>query len=227
MAASMKPTVFLTLVTLTACSDDATLSSTSAELTVVSHDCNAEAGYELDSYTPGTGGINIVGVFEPTNPDGPSCQTCLDDPTCDWGTVCYSPRPMTVHLSGGAKTWVLTAGLPVAWTITADPDAAVERIVLSGSGETTAVAPPGIAVEIPEAFIGAGWDWYTDEELAAICAADPTLACDEHTDWANPAVWFEEMQSRNAVANAENYLGDKLGAFYGCESMSQITFGSP
>jgi hypothetical protein len=24
--------------------------------------------------------------------------------------------------------------------------------------------------------IGVGWDWYTDEEIAAICADNPTLA---------------------------------------------------
>src|SRR5689334_15605363 len=111
----MKPSVFLIFMTVTACIDDAAPSTTSAPLTVVSHDCNADLGYELDSYTPGTGGINMVGVFEPPNsdPSVPTCGQCLEDPTCDSIEVCgddlYMQKSMTVHLSGGATSWVLSA----------------------------------------------------------------------------------------------------------------------
>ncbi|MBA2542371.1 MAG: hypothetical protein H0V17_22205, partial [Deltaproteobacteria bacterium] len=85
----MKPSVSMFLLLAAAgCADEANTSTTTAPLSVLSHDCDVDAGYELDTLTSTEGGkLQIVGVYEARNGDAPwwadpECMACLEDPNC-------------------------------------------------------------------------------------------------------------------------------------------------
>jgi len=228
------------LLAAAGCADEATTetSTVSAPLTVLSHDCEVEAGYELDTFTSTEGGkLQIVGVYQARNTDAPwwadpECMTCLDDPDCGTNptsldAVCDREPKLheaTLHVTGNAETFVLASYEPTNWTITVDEGASLERVLVSSYGGSTAVAPPGITVE--QADLGYAYEWFTDEELALRCEdLHDAQYCEGYGDY-----WYQERQasaaaSRDLVAKAEALSGDKLATFHGCYSMSTISFG--
>jgi hypothetical protein len=234
----MKPSAILLLLAATGCADEATsedLTTVSAPLTVLSHDCDVEAGYGLSSFTSADAGkLQIVGIYEARNGDAPwwsdpECMACLEDQACSadpeaFAAVCdQEPKPhaATLHVTGNAETFVLASYEPTNWTITVDPGASLERILVSSYGGSTAVAPAGITVE--QADLGYAYEWLSDEELARPCTDFyPQEACDAFGD----SLLEERMAARNLVAKAEALSGDKLATFHGCYSMSTISFGA-
>lgn len=219
-------------------SDEPSISTTSAPLTVLSHDCDVEAGYELDTLTGATGGkLQIVGIYEARNSDepwwaDPECSACIEDPECSmnieaFDAVCdREPKPhaAALHVTGDAETFVLASYEPTNWTITVDPGASLKRLIVSSYAGSTATAPAGITVE--QADIGYAYEWFTDEELALRCEdLHDAQYCEGYGDY-----WYEERQasaaaSRDLVAKAEALSGSTLATFHGCYSMSNIQFG--
>ncbi len=227
------------LLALGACADRAEqLSTTAAPLTVLSQDCDVDAGYALDSYAPAAGTLQIVGIYEARNGDAPwwsdpACSACLDDPECgtdpaSLDAVCQR-QPVShagnVHVTGLTTTLVLASYEPTDWTVTAGESSALTRVILSSYLPSTAVVPEGVTVETAD--LGFAFEWYTDEELAARCEdLHDAQYCEGFGDY-----WYEERQAsadlaKQMVAKAEALSGDKLGTFHGCYSMSSIAFGA-
>ncbi len=238
----MKQTIPLALLlAVGACADRAeradSLSTTEAPLTVLSQDCDVDAGYSLDSYTPAAGTLQIVGIYEARNGDAPwwadpECSDCLDDPQCgsdpdSLDAVCQrepTSHAGNVHVTGLTTTLVLASYEPTDWTVTAGAASALERVIVSSYLPSTVVVPEGVTVETAD--LGYAYEWYTDEELALRCEdVESAQYCEAIGEY-----WQEERQAaadaaKSMVANAEALSGDKLGTFHGCYSMSSIAFG--
>jgi len=228
-------------ILLAACADrgaDPIINETSAELTVLSQDCDVDAGYELDTYAPAAGTLQIVGVYEARNGDAPwwadpECDACLQDEACSSDPASFDaacdrePKPHAgnVHVASSTSTLVLASYEPTNWTVTADASSALTRVILSGYGASTAVVPAGVTVETAD--LGYAYEWYTDEELALKCedVEDPTY-CDAIGDYWETERLNSSLLAKALVDNAEALSGDKLGAFHGCYSMSSIEFGA-
>jgi hypothetical protein len=236
----MKQLATILLLAAAGCTDaaDPSISTITAPLTVLTHDCDVDAGYDLDTFAAEQGGkLQIVGVYEARNGDAPwwadpACSACLEDPACgadpaSLDEVCHrepTAHAATLHVTGNAETFVLASYEPTNWTITVEPGASLKRLIVSSYAGSTATAPAGITVE--QADLGYAYEYYTDAELTARCEdLHDAQYCEGYGEY-----WYEERQasaaaSRDLIAKAEALSGHKLATFHGCYSMSNISFG--
>jgi hypothetical protein len=91
-------------------------------------------------------------------------------------------------------------------------------VIVSSYHESTVDAPEGVVVDTLEvAAYGYISEWITDEELADAAG---------HEDHDSQSIVSAAEAQRFLVERVEALSGDKLGAFYGCYSMSKIDLGA-
>lgn len=231
-------TLAILLSAITACTAEDQLSTTSAPLTVVSQDCDVDAGYVLDEIDTGFGSLQIIGIYEARNSDAPwwadpECTVCLDDSSCVADPVALDlacPREPTVHpgyvhVIGSTTTLVLTSYEPTEWTVTKDASSQLARVIVSGYSGSSASVPEGVTVEVAD--LGSIYEWLSDDELALPCEqVHDASYCEAFGD-----IFAQERQAQAQaqaalVAGAEQLSGDKLRSFHGCYSMSNIEFAN-
>jgi hypothetical protein len=103
---------------------------------------------------------------------------------------------------------VLSASGPNHWTVTAEPEASIERILLISYHRTTATGPTGVPVES-----------YAGEEGSPLWAIGCGLCCSPPC----PDIVGEECCATELVDVAEQLAGRKLTAFAGCYAGSEVT----
>ena len=142
--------------------------------------------------------LHILGVYE-TNSD----HSYMNHPT---GTG-------TVHVDRkGSVVLALSSYEPVDWTVTVGPDTVLERVILNGYHDQTAVVPAGVPVDTydnPEGWLGAiGYAWPYSEGGSDTPA---TVAAIEN-------VADREMTSFHGCYHATSFvLNDDLGVTSDCD----------
>lgn len=220
----------VTLQFATACVDQEaaepqTTQTRSAASHVLEHDCDVDAGYELDTHDADpSGDLQVVGIYEARNHDAPwwaepGCAAYLDqcagscteiDQHCDRTS---KPHAATAHVAaGGPRVLVLASYDPTNWTVTLEPDAPLERVILSGYHDQTAVVPAGVKVE--RADLGVAFEWFAADELAKKCAdVESPEYCEGFGDYwqrerAESAARAKDLSRRSEAAVVRRLLRD-------------------
>jgi len=209
---------------------------------VLDHDCTGSGPREdqVDSFVPGKSNLHIIGLGQATYVNSwmvdPECQACLDDwTTCevDVSIACdgfeQRPEPAAVHVGRGVTTLVLASPLATDWTVTVDPDAQLQTVIVSGiagANDSTAVVPEGIAVE--KRSLGYAYLHHDAKDLARSCVEelrDAALCAQLGDFWYEHRLW-EASETDAFLAGVEQQLGE-IGSFRGCHLMSSMTIGAP
>lgn len=225
----LSSTSFLALTALIAgCAEQTTSDRervTRHEVQVLADDCdgNYVGKRQVDSHILGASKLHVIGIGQAREVAPSSrqegCRTCLEP----------KPDPARVHVGRGVTTLVLTSPLETAWTVTMDPDAELERVIVSGIpgfNHSTAVVPDGVSherLDLDYAYVH-----HDEADLAQTCeetTGDPLLCSDLG------AFWYEHRQSEAEIgarflAGVEQALGE-VGSFRGCMVMSSMTIGIP
>jgi hypothetical protein len=178
------------------------------------HDCDAGAGYTLDSYVAQEieqPELHIVGIH--------TAYRGLDLP--------FGQATIRVERPG-PSVLVLSAYEPTRWIVEPGPGAVVERVIATGYKAQQISAPAGIEVEIVDIatagdLLGLAVVWPSEMDRDGSC-----------TDFFSPAecdlfggAWRNELDKRVAeltrlVERAEDRTGLSLSTFHGCHSMSEL-----
>lgn len=181
------------------------------------HDCNIEAGYELDSFVSNSirsPELHIIGIYEASG-----TRSSHDEATI------WVRRAATSAL-------VLSAFDPTRWIVRLEAGNSVQQVIATGyRRQEVVIEPPDASVEVTivtydddQDILGVGYSWPTEQERNGECADFfPSDLCEHLGDSWRHFLQNEIEGVEELVANAEARTGRTLTSFHGCYDMSQFT----